>query len=270
MTDTIFLLSVGLASGLFGGLLGIGGSIIMLPALSILFAGRYPPEYQHMYQAAAMIMNFFVAAPSALSHYKKETTLWSIVRWLVPSALVGIFLGVMCSNLPIFMGKGSLHLKHALGIFLFYVLGYNLYRLVTHYRLRDITSESAKSISPLRTVLTAGFPMGFLAGLLGIGGGSLCVPLQQVSMKMPLPRAIANSSTTIMVISFFGAIYKNATIPASIGGPVASLKLAAIVVPTSIIGGYVGAKLMYILPRNIVRAAFCCLMLYAGIKLVTA
>ncbi len=268
MTDAIFLAILGLVSGITGGLLGIGGSVILLPALAIAFAHRHPPEYQHIYQAAAMIMNFFVAFPATISHYKKQMILWPIVKWIIPAALAGILIGVACSNLPVFMGQGSIHLKHMLGAFLLYVLGYNLYRLIKRNKLQDITNEQALKISPLRSMLVVGFPMGYLAGLLGIGGGALCVPLQQVFLKMPLPRAIANSATTIMCISIFGAIYKNITIPASIGGVTASLKLASLVVPTSIIGGYLGAKLTYLLPRNIVRIFFCCLMLYAGIKLI--
>ncbi len=39
--------------GLFGGLLGLGGSTIMIPALVMVFG-----ENQHLYQAAAMICNF--------------------------------------------------------------------------------------------------------------------------------------------------------------------------------------------------------------------
>ncbi len=268
MTDIIFLAIVGLASGLAGGLLGIGGSVIMLPTLAIVFAHRHPPEYQHIYQAAAMIMNFFVAFPATISHFKKQMILWPIVKWIIPAAFIGIFIGVACSNLPIFMGTGATHLKHLLGLFLLYVLSYNLYRIIRKNRLQDITNDDAQKISPILSFGVVGFPMGFLAGLLGIGGGSLCVPLQQVFLKMPLPRAIANSATTIMCISIFGAIYKNLTIPANIGGASAALKLAAIVVPTSIIGGYLGAKLTYLLPRNIVRGTFCCLMLYAGVKLI--
>ncbi len=268
MTDGIFLSIVGLASGLMGGLLGIGGSVILLPALAIVFAHRHPPEYQHIYQAAAMIMNFFVALPATLSHYKKNMILWPIVRWIIPSAIIGILVGVACSNLPVFMGTGSNHLKHMLGLFLLYVLGYNLYRLIRRNRLEDISTEQAQKINPIYSFGLVGFPMGYLAGLLGIGGGSLCVPLQQVFLKMPLPRAIANSATTILCISLFGAIYKNLTIPASIGGATASVKLACLVVPTSILGGYLGTKLTYLLPRNVVRIAFCCLMLYAGIKLL--
>ncbi len=264
------LLMVGFFSGLFGGLLGIGGSVILLPALAIIFASRFPPEYQHVYQASAMIMNFFVAFPAFWIHQRKKTILWPIVKWVVPFAILFTLAGVYVSNFPVFMGSGARYLKKLLGGFLLYVMFYNIYRLIGGSSFRDITPELARDIKPVRSVLFVGFPMGFLAGLLGIGGGSVCVPLQQIFLKIPLPRAIACSTTIIVFTSFFGAIYKNLTIPEDIGGLIASIKFALYVVPTAFIGGYLGSHLTYLLPRKIVRIVFSLLMLYGGLKLIFA
>jgi len=268
IVDLVLLLSIGLFSGLFGGLLGIGGSIILLPALAILFSHRYPPDYQHVFQAAAMIMNFFVALPSALAHRKEKNLLGPLLKWLVPSGIIAIVLGVMASNLHVFQGDGTRHLQHLLAIFLFYVLGYNLYRLVKRNRLPDVTPEMAGKISPWKTTFAVGLPMGFSGGLLGIGGGALCVPLLQVLLKIPLPRAIANSSATIVWTSLLGAVYKTLSVPDTTGGPWTAVKLALLIIPTSFIGGYLGARLIYVLPRNVIRVIFCGLMLYSGLKLL--
>jgi len=270
MIDAVFLLIIGFFSGIFGGLLGIGGSIILLPALSIFFAHRHPPEYQHLYQGAAMIMNFFVAIPAVLAHRKKGTFLPAILKYLIPAALLSMVLGVTCSNLPLFQGPGAIYLKKLLGLFLLYVMGYNAYRLFIQNRFPDVTPEIAQTISPWKTSLGIGFPMGFSGGLLGIGGGILGVPLQQVFLKIPLHRAVANSSATIVCISLLGALYKASTIPASLGRPLAAAKFAVLIIPTSIIGGYLGARLIYILPRTLVRFIFSLLMLYAGLRLILA
>jgi len=61
--DYSVLALIGLAAGALGGLLGIGGSIIMIPALAI-FLG----DDQHLYQAAAMVVNIAVALPAAIRH----------------------------------------------------------------------------------------------------------------------------------------------------------------------------------------------------------
>jgi uncharacterized membrane protein YfcA len=52
-------------------------------------------------------------------------------------------------------------------------------------------------------------------------------------------------------------------------GVVASLKIAAFVVPTGLVGGYIGGHLMHRLPRNWVRAAFIAVVLLGAYKLLT-
>ncbi|NLE29331.1 MAG: sulfite exporter TauE/SafE family protein [Phycisphaerae bacterium] len=266
--DTILLIIAGFFSGLFGGLMGIGGSVILLPALAILFSSRHAPDQQHVYQAAAMIMNFFVALPSAIAHHRKKNLTWPILKWLIPAGIVGIFFGVTFSNLSFFQGEGALYLRKMLGLFLFYVLGFNLYRLFAKSRYAELSESSIKAINPVRVTAGVGLPMGFLAGLLGVGGGILCVPLQQMLLRIPLPKAIANSSAAILVITLFGAIYKNVTLPENIGGMTQSLRLAILIIPPSFIGGYLGARLVYILPRVILRIIFILLMLYGGLRLI--
>ena len=55
--EVIVLAGIGSVAGLFGGLLGIGGSAIMIPAMLLFFGGRHGMEAQHLYMAAAMIVN---------------------------------------------------------------------------------------------------------------------------------------------------------------------------------------------------------------------
>jgi uncharacterized membrane protein YfcA len=266
--DASLLLIIGFFSGLFGGMMGIGGSVILLPALAILFASRHAPDQQHIYQAVAMMMNFFVALPSTIAHYRKSNLTWPILKWLMPAGIISILIGVACSNLPIFEGNGALYLRKLLGLFLFYVMGFNLYRLFCKKRYAELTDDALKAIPPVKTTVLVGAPMGFIGGLLGVGGGILCVPLQQMLLKVPLPKAIANSSAVIMATTFFGAIYKNLSLPASTGGFHASLHLAILIIPASFIGGYLGARLIYILPRTALRIIFIFLLFYGGLRLI--
>ena len=59
--EYITLLAIGLVAGFLGGLLGIGGAVVMIPALIWAFG-----ENQHLYQAATMICNCFVGTVSTL------------------------------------------------------------------------------------------------------------------------------------------------------------------------------------------------------------
>ena len=247
---------IGLVAGVLGGLLGIGGSLIIIPALILYFsytASGYHGDDQHLLQAAAMITNVFVAAPSVLAHWKAGAIMRSVVIWLIPSAIVGIVAGVALSNSSVFAREHGAYLAMILCGFLVYVIGYNLYRMFQPPML----AEGQEPPPPVPAkVFCVGLVMGLFAGLLGVGGGAICVPIQQVALKVPLRRAIANSAATIPFASLVGAIHKNLTLAAhgvSIGD---SLLLAAMLIPTAIVGSYFGGRLTHVLPRRVLRVIF--------------
>lgn len=260
------LAAAGLLAGVLGGMLGVGGSVAMIPVM-VSVCGR-GPDGMHVYQAAAMTCNFFVAAPAALQHRRAGVILGPIVTWLVPMAAVGGAVGVTVSNLKLFSGEGQALLAGLFGIFLFYVAGINIYRMIFTKDLPDVDEAACTHIRPWRTALLVGFPMGCVAGLLGIGGGALAVPLQQIFLKIPLRRAIGNSTVTIAVISLFNAAYKNVTLDllhAAEGfSAIEALRLTAVLVPTAVLGGLLGGRLTHLLPQRLVSVAFIMLMLYAG------
>lgn len=251
---------IGFAAGLLGGLLGIGGSVIIIPALIIYLShtGGYDGSSQHLLQAAAMICNVFVAAPSVVAHWRARAIMKSVVAFLIPSALVGIFLGVMVSNSSSFARENGAYLAMILAGFLVYVAAYNTWRLFDKTDLGRHFDERPKP--PPWSVIAVGIPMGFTAGLLGIGGGALAVPLQQILLKVPLRRAIANSAATIVCVSAIGAVYKNLTLPSHGVDVSSSLGLAAMLIPTAIVGSYLGGKLTHALPRKVLRLVFIVFM----------
>jgi len=249
-----------------GGMLGIGGSIVMIPALTLVYG-----ENQHLYQAAAMICNFFVSAAALLAHRKAEAFVPRVLVWLIPAGIAGILIGVMLSNLSVFSGGNSYLLARIFGLFLLYVVGYNVYRTYRnlHPKIIDIPKPMPpKKIASLFSGL-CGIVTGLGAGLLGIGAGTIATPLQQVTLKLPIRNAMSNSAMTIVCIAWLGAIYKNTSL-AQHGIEVSeSLKMAALVIPGAIIGGLLGGHLMHALPKNIVRAVFILVCALAAVKLLT-
>lgn len=272
--EVLVLAGIGSLAGTFGGLLGVGGSVIMIPAMLLLFGPRHGMEAQHLYMAAAMIVNIFVAAPSAYRHNKAGAMLPPILKIMIPAAILGSVTGVFISNIPAFSGAGSLWLSRIFGGFLLYVAGYNFWRLLSKTSMPEVTPRTAREISKLRIALI-GLPVGLSGGLLGIGGGALAVPLQQIVLRIPLRRAIANSSLNVFFVSIFGATLKNYTLSQHFYRPgepfnvIQSLGIAAVLIPTAFAGGYIGGFLTHWLPRGWLRAAFICLMLYGGYRLLT-
>ncbi|MHC4908615.1 MAG: TSUP family transporter, partial [Planctomycetota bacterium] len=109
--DLVALGVLGLCAGILGGLLGIGGSILMIPALKLLI-----DTDQHLAQAAAMIVNLFVALPAMLRHLRNGAVRWDVVLRMLPFGVVTILAGVELSN--VFDGRDSRLLTFAFGLFL--------------------------------------------------------------------------------------------------------------------------------------------------------
>ena len=263
--EYFILVVTGLLMGLFGGMLGIGGSVVMIPALTV-FMG----ENQHLYQAAAMICNFFVSASSLVAHRKAEVFVGGVLRRIIPAAVVGIVCGVALSNLDMFSGDKSYLLARIFGLFLVYVGGYNFVKLLKGRKSDANPNRAWIECKGYRIIsMMIGMVTGVGAGLLGIGAGTIATPLQQVWLKMPLRRAMSNSAATIASIALIGACFKNLTLARHDLEMMDSIKIAVIVAPTAIVGGLIGGQLMHWLPIRLVRAVFVGVLLLSAYKLLT-
>jgi len=263
LTDEAMLLAIGCAAGILGGLLGIGGSILMIPAMHLIFGPA-----QHLYQGAAMMVNFFIVLPAAIQHRRAGAVLYRVVRVTIPSAAVAVLAGAWTSSGPWFRGPNEVYLSRLFGAFLLYVAVYNVFLLVRRRPTQSLDDRAFQAIPTWKIALIVGVPTGFFGGLLGIGGGILAVPFQQLFLKIPLRRAIGNSAATIVLMSLIGATFKN-YLNAQAGIPfVAALKLALFLFPTAMIGSFVGSRLTHTLPRPALRIAVILLMIYCGFVLL--
>lgn len=261
----VALAGTGLVAGVLGGLLGLGGSSVMLPAMVLILGARTGcKEHIQQYMAAAMIVNFLLILPSVAAHLRKKAVWARVWAWLAPAALVGIVLGVQISY-RFETDAAKRHLRWGVGAFFLYVVGHNIYRLLARRQVEGLTRQRVEAYPFWRKMLV-GFPMGVIAGLLGIGGGSLAVPGQQIVLKMPLRNAIATSAATIAAIAWLGAIVKNAQL-GDHGTVARSLLLAGCLAPTAMIGAYLGGRLTHALPIRIVRLAFIALLIASALTM---
>jgi hypothetical protein len=272
--------TIGLFAGVVGGMTGIGGSLIMIPGLVMLFgqgagrpgaAGEFAPMNQHLYQAAAMIVNVFVAIPATVRHVQAGAIVGAVLRWMIPSSFAAILLGVWASNARWFeqdngLGvSGPVLLGRVLAAFMFYTAAMNLKRMFRPARATDEPVDLSH-VTPMRCAAVGG-ATGFVGGLLGLGGGGVAVPLQQVLLKLRLRNCIANSAASMCVTSVVGAAYKNATLAEHHLDWNRSILLAALLAPTAMVGGYFGGMLTHRLPVKAVRLGIIVLMLAAGWKM---
>ncbi len=262
LNELIILLILGLAAGTAGGLVGIGGSLVIIPVVTLLMG-----KNQHLAQAAAMIVNVFVAAPALFRHHQAKAVQWGVVLRMLPFGLALILIGVFLSDRT----NGELLMKF-FGVFLLYIIAINVLKL-----FEDGRKDNGRP--PRIAWLSAGFVgslMGFAAGLLGIGGGPIAVPLLQRICRLPLRESIATATAVMCITSAVGAWRKNVGLSELVERGVTadpilfqdSRFLAMCLVPTAMIGAYIGARLTHKLPIKLLRIAFILLMIWACVNML--
>jgi len=249
-------LGIGLVAGLLGGLAGVGGSMVMLPGLHMVFGDR-PASIHHVYMAAAMTVNIAVAVPASIRHRSSQRVGAALFWPLLSSTIAFMILGVLLSDR--FAGTA---LRLVLAGFIVCYCVFNIWRLVRHQEER-----TAGRPTPGR-LLSAGAATGLVGGLLGLGGGVLLVPLLQLVCRLPLRQSIATSSSVIAVSAVFGAGLKLSTLSQHGHAPREALWLALAMAPTAILGAQLGAGLTHRLPLRAVRLVITVLLLLAAGKLV--
>jgi hypothetical protein len=255
------LVIAGLVAGLIGGLMGVGGSIIIIPVLTLALG-----HDQHLSQAAAMIVNVFVATLALSRHHRARAVRWNVMLRMLPAGVVCMIVGVIIGN----QFDGAT-LRRIFGVFLLVVFAVYGLRIFQDRGRKDAREPDVRWI-PVGVV---GGLMGFFGGLLGIGGGPIAVPLLQRICELPVRQAIATSSAVMCVTSLFGAVQKNMALGSLVGAdgkPLnldygLSLSIALCIAPTAMIGAFLGAGFAHALPERLLRAAFMVLLLWVSLQM---
>jgi len=154
----------GLFAGFLAGYLGIGGGLVLVPALSWLFS-RDPALADMAVQmavATSLATMLFTSMSSLLAHHKRGAILWSLVRQMTPGLLAGALLGSIIAD-----RIGSAALGNIFGVFAL-IIGLQM--------LRGISLSGGRPLPGWLAVTGTGFGIGTISSLLGIGGGSMTVP----------------------------------------------------------------------------------------------
>ncbi len=262
VTDLAIIAAIGLVGGMLGGILGLGGSLIIIPLLTLGFGPN-----QHLYQASALIVNVLVAVSATLRHRGRGTIRSDIVPLLAGVAGVAAVAGVLTSNL--------FDAKRLMALFGVFLLTCAVAEIVGLVRRKDAAeSDGTKARTSFERIGSIGLMGGFAAGLLGIGGGVLMVPLLRGWVRVPTRQAVACSASAMILACIVGAVAKNWTV-AGLASPTGepltlaqSLALAALLAPTATIGASLGASLVYRLPVRQIRALLAGLLVFAGVRMV--
>ena len=190
-----WLILVGVAAGVFSGLFGIGGGIIIVPAL-ILLAG-FPLVKATGTSLAAILLP--VGILGVLAYYRAKVIDLRASAWIALGLLTSVALGAWFANrLPVGL------MRKFFALFCLYV-AWNFIDPVRRVRRalgKEVAArpepESEPRPSPLALV-AIGLLAGVMAGMFGIGGGNIIVPLLTLALGYPTKRAIATSLGAILL-----------------------------------------------------------------------
>ncbi|EAR22655.1 sulfite exporter TauE/SafE family protein [Nitrococcus mobilis] len=254
MHSYLFYLATGACAGLASGLFGIGGGLILVPALLFVFTAHDIPESIAMHLAVGSSLASIVAtsASSVSAHAFFGSVLWRVFKPIAIGLLIGALLGAQIAGL-----LSGLILKRIFAVFM----------LITAAQMAFARQPLASSrrLPGKYGLVGAGLIIGSVSSLVGIGGGSLMVPYlswcgtqmrQAVGTSAAAGFPIAIAGTT----GFILAGWSEPILPSATTGFVYWPAVGGIVV-ASILVAPIGARLAHLLPAKVLKRIFAVFLL---------
>jgi uncharacterized membrane protein YfcA len=186
-----FLLLAGVVSGLAAGLLagsfGVGGGIVLVPALGLLLGLS-----QHQAQGVTLaVLLLPIGLPAVLAYLRVVTIRWWLVAALVAGFVAGVGGGALLANVVPERPMRALFV-----VFLVVVAVRSLRG--SGARRKALAADGSHALPPAWHGLWIGALAGVLSGLLGIGGGIVMVPLLVAFLALEQREAQATSLATML------------------------------------------------------------------------
>lgn len=250
---------IGALAGVLSGLLGIGGGVITVPCFLYIFRFLdFPqPFVVHMAIATSLAAMIFNTISSTWAHHKRHNVLWGVFYKFVPGLIVGAILGACIANLL----PGRV-LEISFGVFLCV--------MAIRFCLQKPISDATHKLPRFFVVTGVGGLIGFISNILGIGGGSLTVPLL-TSFKIRDKSAIGTSSAVTLTTATLGTfsylflgMEELPKEPLGFIDPAAFLIVGASACLTAPLGVY----LIHVLDPKKVRRIFSLVLVVTGLALI--
>ncbi|MFT3805763.1 sulfite exporter TauE/SafE family protein [Arenimonas sp.] len=251
---------LGLVAGVLAGLLGVGGGLVLVAALAWLLPLQGVPTADAMHAALATSLASIIitSTASARAHHLRGSVLWPSVLWLLPGLLVGAWLGSRFASLL----SGE------------FLRGFvAIYCLIAAAQLSlDWPRPRAEAVEAPRGagLSFAGVFIGAIASLVGIGGGSMTVPLLVWRGVAPV-RAVGTSSACGIGIGLASALGYATLAPAGTMPPgslgYVFLPAAIGIALTSMLAAPYGTRLAHRLSGKALKRVFAAFLLAVALSL---
>lgn len=266
---TLLIAAISVSAGLLGALVGVGGGIIVVPALTLLMGVDIRVAI-----AASIVAVIATSSGAASGYVRQRLTNLRLAMVLEIATAAGALCGaLLAARVP---GQG-LYLLFAL------VLMYTAWsmsrpepkvarslpvdawadRLKLHgaYFDKALGRTVAYRVSRTRWGLAVSYAAGVLSGLLGIGGGVLKVPVMNLAMGIPMKVCTATSNFMIGVTASTGAAvyFMRGDVQPFVTAPVAVGVL---------LGAKLGSRLLGHLHSHWIRNVFVAMLLASAVEMI--
>jgi len=254
-------LALGAFAGVFAGMLGIGGGLVLVPALALMFAAQaqFPAgEILHVALGTSMASIIFTAIASIRTHHRHGAIRWDVVKTITPGILVGTGLGTLVA--------ASVPTRPLAVFFTFFVC------LVAVQMAMNLKPKATRELPGSVGIAGVGLGIGVLSSLVAIGGGSLTVPFL-TWCNVRIQHAIGTSAAVGLPIAIGGTAgyvfngWGKAGLPAGSLGYV-YLPALAILVAATMVTAPVGARLAHRLPVATLKRIFAGLLILLAAKML--
>lgn len=235
------LIAIGLGTGFLAGLMGVGGGVVMVPAMVLLLSMD-----QHTAHGTSLAIMILIAAAAAATYAVNGAVSWPIAASLIPGALAGAFLGARLAR--------RVPARRLTLLFAVFVLITGITMVCEG--LTGAVVAARPGVAPHAEVwwgLAVGLLSGCLGGLLGVGGGIIIVPAlalgagleQQISQGTSLVAIIATALSGAFTHNSIGNVNGRAAAGLAMGGVPGSL--AGSVVAIGMVGQHLTAAFGFFL-----------------------
>lgn len=237
-------IAVGVAAGFLSGVFGVGGGILVVPALVLVM--KMDQRLAHGTSLAAVLP---ISLASLAGYAAAGEVDWPVALFLAVGAVAGAVLGTKLLHvLPqrlLAFGFAGLLVATAVRLFIPF----------TSTGRGDLTVFSAVAL------VVAGVVTGVLAGLLGVGGGIVMVPVMVVLLGLP-PVLAKGTSVAVIVPTAIMGTWRNRT------KRNADLRTAGVVGVAGIVSALVGTVVSRQLSDGVSNTLFAVLLMSVALKML--
>lgn len=254
LTVIVELLALGAVVGFLAGLLGVGGGMMLVPAMTWILTQRQVDSglAVKMAIATSMATILFTSLSSVRAHHRLKAVRWPVVRAMAPGIAVGGLLA----------GAGAFAVLKGQGLALVFAafIGYTALQMML-----DRKPRPGRELPGPWGQAGVGAGVGFISGLVGAGGAFLSVPFM-TWCNVPPRHAVGTSSALgfpIALASTLGYVVSGWQLPSALPGAVGYLYLPAlgIVAATSVLLAPLGARTAQRINVAVLKRLFSLLLL---------